>query len=195
SRGEDERAAPLLQEYLELSRRLKDRAHTAMALQYLGMVARHQSDQTAARAFFEESLVLCRELGVKWEAAELLAFLGATAWGEGDRNAARTALGECLTLLRDVEDGRAIALCLEEIAEVALAREATGPLSVSVAVRAARLLAAADVMRAAIESTAWWPAERAARERCVATVRAALGEAAFTAAYAEGSAMTPEQAL
>ena len=33
------------------------------------------------------------------------------------------------------------------------------------------------------------------REQCVATVRAALGEAAFAAAYAEGSAMTPEQAL
>jgi predicted ATPase/DNA-binding SARP family transcriptional activator len=193
--GEDERAAPLLQEHLELSRRLKDREHIARALRHLGLVARHRRDHPAARAFFEESLALYRELGVKRGAAELLASLGATAWGEGDRNAARTALGECLTLLREVEDEPAIASCLEEIAGVALAREATGTLPVSVALRAARLLAAADVMRAATESTAWWPAERAAKERCVATVRAALGEAAFAAAYAEGSAMTPEQAL
>ena len=39
------------------------------------------------------------------------------------------------------------------------------------------------------------PVERAAYERGVASVRAKLGEKVFTAAWAEGCTMTPEQAL
>ena len=39
------------------------------------------------------------------------------------------------------------------------------------------------------------PADRADHDRDVAAVRAALGEAAFAAAWAEGRAMTMEQAI
>ena len=39
------------------------------------------------------------------------------------------------------------------------------------------------------------PADRADHDRDVATVRAALGEAAFAAAWAQGRAMTMEQAI
>jgi hypothetical protein len=59
---------------------------------------------------------------------------------------------------------------------------------------AARLLGAAEALLKASGST-WWPADRVEYERNLATLRAALSEAAFAAAWAEGQAMTLERAI
>jgi hypothetical protein len=61
-------------------------------------------------------------------------------------------------------------------------------------VRAAQLFGAAEGLRARIGALGQ-PSERAVYEESVASVRAALGENAFSAAWAEGRAMTLEQAI
>ena len=60
--------------------------------------------------------------------------------------------------------------------------------------KAARLLAFADAVRAA-EGSAWWPAEKADRERYTALARSQLDPAAWDKATAEGRAMPPERAI
>ena len=59
--------------------------------------------------------------------------------------------------------------------------------------RAARLLAAAEALLASIGAF-WFPAEQVEQEAMVATIREELGETTFAAAWAEGSAMTGEEA-
>src|SRR5262249_30426994 len=60
--------------------------------------------------------------------------------------------------------------------------------------RAAILFGAIAALRAALNA-AMWPAERVEYERHVAATRAQLGEATFAVAWAEGRAMTLEQAI
>lgn len=59
---------------------------------------------------------------------------------------------------------------------------------------AARLLGAAEALLRA-SGGAWWLADRVEYERNLATIRAALSEEAFAAAWAEGQAMTLERAI
>ncbi len=59
--------------------------------------------------------------------------------------------------------------------------------------RAARLFGAAEALREAI-ATPLSPVDRSAQEQAVANVRAHLDVATFAAAWAEGRAMTLEQA-
>ena len=58
--------------------------------------------------------------------------------------------------------------------------------------RAARLWGAAASLREAMGSPLL-PTDRAAQERSIANVRAAMGEEAFTASWQEGQAMTLQQ--
>ena len=60
--------------------------------------------------------------------------------------------------------------------------------------RAARLCGAAAALRVAIGAPLH-PTERADYERTVAALRVALGDAAYEAAWAQGQALTLEQAI
>jgi hypothetical protein len=60
--------------------------------------------------------------------------------------------------------------------------------------RSARLAAAAETLRIALH-LAWEMGERRIYERTVAAARAALSEAAFAAAWAEGAAMMLDEAV
>jgi hypothetical protein len=76
--------------------------------------------------------------------------------------------------------------CLDGLAAVACARGHHE--------YAARMTGAADALR---EMLGYRPLveERSDRNRCIATARVGLGEAAFAAAWAEGRAMTLERAI
>jgi tetratricopeptide (TPR) repeat protein len=195
SQGEDERAAPFLAEHVELSRHLKDRGHMALALRNLGYVARHRGEHGTARQLFTECLALWRELGERSQTVELLACLCSAAWHEGGPEAARAFGADCLSLLRGVSDPPVVAACLELLTEAAVRQEQEVGLSAETARGVARLLAMTARLRETKDSSWWWPAERAASDRCSAAARAALGEQAFAAACAEGRAMSVDQAL
>jgi predicted ATPase/DNA-binding SARP family transcriptional activator/class 3 adenylate cyclase len=194
SRAEWDRAVALLEEHLQLARGLKDAMHTTCALGRLGYVARIRGDDRAARAFFAESLEFRRALGDPQELAHLLLYLAVTAPAEETGDAAQTALAEAWSLLPHVRDLGTFASCLELVVEVVLGRDEGSVPSVSIARTAARLLGAAEALRDPQDATSW-PAERAARERAVPVLRAALGEEEFAAAAAEGRTLTIEQAI
>jgi predicted ATPase/class 3 adenylate cyclase/DNA-binding CsgD family transcriptional regulator len=184
--GEHEAARATAEKGLALSRRLGIAWDTAYALFILGSVAQAEGDDPTARARYEEALALFRGLADRRGLSRPLRALGTLALQRRDLEAARAAFRESLTLATELGDRWAVAETLEGLAGVAAAEARPE--------RTARLLGAADALRCVI-GTPLPPVSRIAHERGLAAVRAALGEPAFSAVWAEGQAMTPEQAL
>jgi predicted ATPase len=175
---------------LRIRREVGDRRDIASSLNSLGTVASVQGDYETARAFCEESLAIHRELENEWGAAWALVSLGEIARLQGNLDAAQAHTAESLTLFRESRHKTGTATCLRELAAVAAAR-GDDPAGVR---RAARLFGAAEALNEAL-GTPIPPSQRADHERSVAAVRAALSEEAFLRAWAEGRAMTLEQAV
>src|SRR5439155_15643079 len=101
--------------------------------------------------------------------------------------AARTLYEQSLTMAsRGIDDMGLVASCLEGLAAVVAAQ---GELT-----WAARIWGAAEVHREVIGAPLP-PVERAAYQESIAAARSQLGDKTFASAWAEGRAMTPEQAL
>jgi non-specific serine/threonine protein kinase len=105
---------------------------------------------------------------------------------EGDYARAAALHRESLILYADAKRSDAIAISLELVAWLATAQEA--------GIRAARLFGAADAL---FEATGQQmdPMERAEHEQNESLARVQLGAAEFAAAWAEGRAMTMDQAI
>jgi hypothetical protein len=133
----------------------------------------------------EESLALRRALGDRRGIASSLTSQGLVACMQGEYSRAATLIDEGLVLSRDIGARDLVAESLESLAWVAAAREQPE--------RATRLGGAAGALREALAAPLW-PEQRAGHDRAVQAMRAALGEDAFTVAWAEGQALTLEQA-
>jgi hypothetical protein len=127
-------------------------------------------------------------MGDKGSGFALLA-LGCLALEEGERGRARASLEESARLLRESGMLWGVYLGLAYLGHRAVDRGRHAP--------GVRLLAAVEAgypqdAIIGILQPLTHPAERA---RAIATARAALGEEAFAAAWADGQAMTLEQAI
>jgi hypothetical protein len=128
-----------------------------------------------------------RELGDGREVARKLAHLAAVSIDQREHARARGLLVESLTMARELDDARVVIDGLETCAYLAVVGDMTD--------RAARLHGAAEALRETI-GVPLSPSERALDEVTMLTaVRAALGEETFTAAWAEGRAMSMERAI
>jgi tetratricopeptide (TPR) repeat protein len=163
-----------------------DKWRLARSLNTLGELVRTEGDYAAARSFYEQSLTLRRELGDEWGVANSLINLGYVACSQGDYRHAATLIGECLPLCQKPGDKRGISYCLALLARV------TG--DTGQPERAARLFGAAEALREAIHVRLEY-VDRIEEDRNIDAVRTQLDEAAFAAAWAEGRAMTLEQAV
>ena len=184
--GDARRACLLLEEGLMLQQASGDRRGSVSTLSVLMRVLFAQDEVIPARTRNEERLALSQALGFRWGIADSLTIQGHLALQEGDEAKAEKLFEESLELLREVNDNGAVAACLQSIG-VAVA--AQGRL-----VEAARLWGAAEAMCGTLGESLL-PVEHALAARGVMAVRAELGEEAFSAAYSEGQAMTPEQAF
>ncbi len=184
--GDYSRERQLLEESLTLSRKLGDKWGIGLNVMGLGELALRQRAYELATALGEESLALWRELGDKRMSGIALETLGFAAHGKGDNVAARALLAEALRLLSELRDRWSIPRILEGSAAIASTEGSPE--------RAARLFGAAEALREAA-NVPLPPADRADYDHNVAAVRAQLDEAAFAKAWAEGRAMTLEQAV
>jgi len=180
-------ATALLAESLALFREQEDRLGIGWALNHLGHVAQLQGKHAHATQLHEESLALFRGYGAQnLGIASAFQSLGEVALAHGDPVHATARYAESLALFRDLGDKGGMAWCLAGLGSVAALG---GQLE-----RAARLWGAAEAQREAIGARPA-PAARLTYERALATARAQLGEAAFSAAWAAGQAMPLEQAM
>jgi hypothetical protein len=145
-----------------------------------------QGDDGRVLALLREQVAWLREKEALTDLAALLHLLGAVVNAHGDTTQATALLREGLILQQQFGRQFLVVESLERIAGVAVGQDQP--------IRAARFLGAADAFHTA--TGMYWPqAARTAYAHTVAAVRAQLDEATFAAAWAEGQAMTLEQAV
>jgi predicted ATPase/DNA-binding SARP family transcriptional activator/Tfp pilus assembly protein PilF len=155
----------------------------ASILNNLGEVARVQGDYEQARRSYEESRILFSETAHKPDVARSLHSLGYVAQHQDDPDQAERYFQESLAIFRELGNKRGIIECLAGLAAV---RGRTP--------EAVRLLAAAETLLKSYRGS-WWPADQVEYEHNLAGLQAALDKTEFAAAWAEGQAMTLEQAI
>jgi tetratricopeptide (TPR) repeat protein len=180
-------------ESLALWRGLGDRKY-AQALNCLGWTAIRRGDPARARACFETALPVQEELGDWWVIPATLQGLGVAAAQVGDHTRARALIVEGTRRIQKMGRRDMLASLIEVLADLHAAKEAQGQAGHDPAaglLRAARLYGAAAAHDPNLAQSPEAPVPDRKRE----TVRAWLGEEAFAAAFAEGRAMTLEQAV
>jgi DNA-binding SARP family transcriptional activator len=159
-----------------------DTAYTSTGL---GDVAFHKGDYAEARIRYTEALALFREASNQRLIGRALGQLGRIACREGDLVAAATLCGEALTIRRTIGHKPGMIFILDQgYVELALA---TGQ-----PVIAARILGAVASARKAIVRPRD-PMEARQLEPFLKRLQEQLGEAAMSAAWAEGEAMSLEE--
>jgi non-specific serine/threonine protein kinase len=184
--GDAARARPPAEESLALRRELEDRWEICVSLNNLGYLAAVEGDYAQAATYFEECLGLSREQGDTRGVALALNNLGDVVYTQGDVTRAHVLLVEALTLSREMGWMEGTVEGVEGIARAVAAKGQSR--------QAARLLAAAASLRRATQDPLR-PAEQIAYDKSVAAVRETLGTEAFEIAWAEGAALTSEQAV
>jgi predicted ATPase/class 3 adenylate cyclase len=185
-RGDLDAARNLHEESLAIWRRLGNRWGAATSLNNLGRVVYRQGDLEGARSLFQESLATMREVGDQQDIAVALANLGFVALSAGDFPTARSFFEDGLAVQHEVRDKLRIAYFLLGYACLAAA-QGQGE-------RAARLFGAEEAVREELGAP-FRRVDRPDYERFVAAARSAAAEGAFGAAWAEGRAMTVDQAI
>ncbi len=185
-RGDYALARSRYEESLQMRRELGDKQGVAYLLNSLGSVAVRQGEYEQARALFEESLSLFRRMDVRGGIAGSLSGLASVAYRQKDYERAATLYRESLRLRHAGGEKPYIIYCLEGLAAVAHARRQLQ--------RAVVLLSTAQTLREAL-GLRRAPSESADYERDLTDLRAALDEESFATAWAQGQAMTLEQAI
>jgi non-specific serine/threonine protein kinase len=179
-------ALAALEESGQIIRTYDDPVARAGNLCQLGLLARQQTEFPRARALLEEALAIHRPLGHPRLIGVTLHNLGLVAEDEGDYPRARSLYEEGVALMWQLKDRWHLAFLLEAFASLAVARGAFE--------RGAVLGGAAAALRQEMGSSVP-PSVQPRVDRAVRLAREGLGEAGFGKAWAEGQAMTMEQAV
>jgi predicted ATPase/DNA-binding NarL/FixJ family response regulator len=186
NRNELERARALLEEAATLERASGDTADVARVLSVLGLVAVVSHDYEGAITLHREGLELARSAEDEL-AIGLSLRMGALAYSaRGDHRRANALSEEGLERSRRQRALHQVGHHLHVAAVLAGAQ--------GLAARSARLWGAAEALREAI-GAGLVPVESYYYGPYIAAARAQLGEPSWTTAWAEGRAMTPEQAV
>jgi tetratricopeptide (TPR) repeat protein len=174
-----------LDECLAMLRELGHAHALAIALGNVGTVALDQQDHEAAELYLAESLEQARLCGSRRAELFALANLGAVAFDTGRLDECLAREREAAALCRELSDRSAGMTILWTLARVS---EARGEVE-----RAAMLLGAGLALREALGASRFHGQERwtALRDRA----RAALGDARFDDAFAQGRALSLEDAM
>jgi serine/threonine-protein kinase PknK len=186
SPGECKEGIGLCEEGLELFRKLGDKRGICEALIPLGELARLDGDYERADRAYREAMDLFREEGSRlWEALAL-ANRSYVAYQRGDYEQAEAIMLEVIAVFQELEYTRCIPVALSMLAGPVAAQRNPG--------KAAKLLGAAEALQETLghRITA---GDLFEIERYVAAVREQLDEATFDAVWAEGRAMSLEQAI
>ncbi len=198
-RGDYSAALVLLEESLVIARQEGDKRGIAWSLYLLGLMAQLQENNTAARTLFEESLLVVREIGYRVGIAQTLGNLGSVACSHGDYSTASALYRESLLIRQEASDRYGIAICLIGLGGIAIRRairpeHSEGTREQEEGGKGVMLLGAGEALMETIGAQLVWDEGRV-YERGVATAREMLDEAAFARAWAEGRAMSMEQAI
>ncbi len=174
-------AEALLKESLTVGQEIGHKRSVGAALFGLARLSLLRGDLAQAAVLARESLAIAREIDHTWDITNGLGLLGEIVRDQGELVQARLLFQEALSLAQKIGYKDCIGLHLVGLATIALAERQPR--------RAALLFGAAEA----------WPDPHSTTfgdyKRDMANARAQLGEEAFAAAWAQGRAMTPDEAL
>ncbi|HEX6856378.1 MAG TPA: LuxR family transcriptional regulator, partial [Streptosporangiaceae bacterium] len=168
---------------LAVMRRIDQQWGAARTMIGLGTLARIRSEPDVARRYYTEALPVFREIDARPEIARCLAGLARIALELGDHEAAGEYLAESLMLSHSTGSRIGVARGLEAFAELSAAQDEPAD--------AVRLIAAAASLRGAAGLR---PPSGGKVSQYLAAA-GPLGEAVVSRLWAEGAAMTPDQAV
>src|SRR5918993_4417633 len=184
--GKEEEAIESLEESLRLLRATGERWEIAYALLWLGDTLFRMGDIERAAVQWEESLRLTQELGDDYLMGWSLGGLADVTRLRGDYKRATGMFKKSLSLYQRSGNNVGPPFSMEALALVAVA--------LGDAKRAARLWGAASAWREAI-SEPLPPSYQRDYAASITQARTQLGEEVYAAAWSEGHAMSPEQAI
>ena len=179
-------AEALTQEALVLLREVDDQIGVGLVFNSIGERARLSGDDARARSAYEESLAIAERTDDARRQYYVLYNLAFIAQHEGNHQEAIRMIRRSLALCQDLGVPTDVA---QELLALAGSLGAIGE-----PVRAAHLFGAAQAFLQR-SGTLIDPGDQPEHDRNIAFVRAQLGEATFEAAWAEGQAMTFDQAV
>ena len=186
--GRHRRAIALNEESVDLFLEVGEKWGAAIQLCFLAVAWRDRGDHGRAGPLAERALALSREVGERQSISAALYTLATLAQAGGDHERAGDLFEEGLSLSDELGNEADVAHCLEGLASVA---GAEGEIA-----RAARLWGAEEALLERLEVAVYtYVPDRTLHQSRVAAARARLGERAWEAAWAEGRAMTPGQAV
>jgi tetratricopeptide (TPR) repeat protein len=181
-----EQATALLLEALALARSMNGVWYISNTLKSLGDIARVQRNYDRALSYYSDSLTIARANNLRTRISIVIGYLGHILLRRGDPRQGASHMRESLEIHRAIASQVGIAWNLWGFGLVAVL--------VNMPFRAATLYAAAETpLRNSGRELAAADIEDYARD--VALVRNQLGDETFAAAWAEGQAMLPEQAI
>jgi DNA-binding SARP family transcriptional activator len=194
--GAYSRAEAVYAESLTQFRLVGDKRSIALGLNNQGLALKNLGEYARAAEAFGESLTLFKELGDPWGSSLAQQNLATMACEEGDYARAVTLNSESLEIKLKISDRAGIAVCLDLFAQVLLeqSRAAPAPRQAEHHRQASRLFGAAALLRERIR-TPLPPLFRSRYDQDVMRARSMMGEEAFAKAWAEGRALTMEQAI
>jgi tetratricopeptide (TPR) repeat protein len=182
--------------------RQSGQAKPSTACLRLGQIALAEGDVAAAEALYQEALAIARAMHTRLQQVEAMTGLGRAALRRGDPRAAAERFVEVLSMIRNGQPGPGALQCLEGLARAFTLETGsigdTGPQATSAApshlLCAARLAGAAEAVRER-KGIGRPPREQSEQEGWIATLRASLGDAAFTAACEAGRALSWQETM
>jgi tetratricopeptide (TPR) repeat protein len=200
--GDHDAARSSYEQGLPIFLDLGDRWGIARTLTSLGDLACQQKDYDRAKALLTQSLDIFRELGARQGEADALANLGSVACELHDYPSAEGLFRHSLAIRKEMGNRRGMIECLEALARVAAeagkshqdGEAYAAQTDVLQPERAATLFGAAEALRETIKSPLS-PADLDDHNRILGQARTQLDEAAWTAAWTAGRAMSLDQAV
>lgn len=185
-RGDYARAEMVLREATSIFEEVGDRSGAAWSINQQGDIAREKGELVIARDLYNRALAQFRAAGDRWGSARSLADLGYISCEQGNHVDAHAAYQEALAMFSELGHRRGLARTIEGFACLALTR--------GEAKRALKLAAAAAHTRRLI-SAPLPQAEQSKLDEALNPAWEALSEEQGSAAWAEGSTMSLEEAI
>jgi non-specific serine/threonine protein kinase len=184
--GDMARVRALCEESLALFRGLVQQWAIGFSLNNLALASYLDGDLALAASRADESEAIFRELQAAPSLAEVLITVGRIRGAQGEAAAARASLAEAITLAWAKGPRWVVAAALEGLGVQAV-RQGRGQYGVP-------LLGAAATLRRAMGAPVR-PSDRPAIEDALAAARMALGDAAYTGAWAAGESLPLEEVI
>jgi non-specific serine/threonine protein kinase len=185
--GDYAAARTRLSEALGISRELRSRSRCAYILLQMAALARIEGRYEQSRSHADECLAIARDIGTRWLQGWGLVCAGWLARAEGDKERASDLTIQAMRLLHGEIVPRGIVQSLRNLGILAV--------EAGLGRRGACLLGAADHIGAPDRSYGRLHDDPRAYQASKDTARTVLGDRAFAAAWAEGQAMTLDQAV